>query len=502
MRGSGLLAMLGAVRACAGLGTTSTPVPRPIIRPASGAPELWTAASLLKRSFADESGAVRDSLGGTRGVPSLFGSLCTPDFDANVYFNPSTHAVAVVREADGDEMVGVAQIIRCQLRYAAGADANGSDASGRDVAFLQNVAVDARARRRGLAAALVAWCELEAARGIDGGGGVDEVWLAVSPSNAAAIALYEALGYKTLGERMGQRIMSKAVIPDDGADLGDLGAEFAEATLSLGDLGKEIAVQTMYVGIGCLGISALLAPFAGPSVPALVGVSGPWLPIAPGGASALRLLAECAAGVGVATAELGRLGALSPSADERSSRRGSGAEYYSGAQADQMAPLFRIVRGDRSALKVGAAVATWQLAVALAEELYYRGLLQSGVTRAALAAAAPGAVEVWQASGAPPGIGPLLCEVPALLIASAVFGLVHIDFVLRNKDTSGGDDGAGAAGAAGDDAWTWFIATARYGALYGALFTLSGHRVIAPACAHAALNTGITLRDWRAMRGP
>ena len=91
--------------------------------------------------------------------------------------------------------------------------------------------------------------------------------------------------------------------------------------------------------------------------------------------------------------------------------------------------------------------------------------------------------------------------VPALLIASAVFGLVHIDFVLRNKDTSGGDDGAGAAGAAGDDARTWFIVTARYGALYGALFTLSGHRVIAPACAHAALNTGITLRDWRAMRG-
>ena len=43
-----------------------------------------------------------------------------------------------------------------------------------------------------------------------------------------------------------------------------------------------------------------------------------------------------------------------------------------------MAPLYRIAGGEPSAAVALAAVAAWQVAIALAEELYYRGMLQGG----------------------------------------------------------------------------------------------------------------------------
>ena len=71
--------------------------------------------------------------------------------------------------------------------------------------------------------------------------------------------------------------------------------------------------------------------------------------------------------------------------------------------------------------------------------------------------------------------------------------------------------GAGAAGSSAsrpqpsasgvvDSKAFWFRTTAAYGALYSALFVLSGHRLLVPTCTHAGLNVGLCLRDWGRMR--
>ena len=46
----------------------------------------------------------------------------------------------------------------------------------------------------------------------------------------------------------------------------------------------------------------------------------------------------------------------------------------------------------------------------------------------------------------------------------------------------------------------WFRVTAAYGALYGLLYAASGHQVLAPTCAHAGINFGLCMRDWRRMQ--
>ena len=39
-----------------------------------------------------------------------------------------------------------------------------------------------------------------------------------------------------------------------------------------------------------------------------------------------------------------------------------------------------------------------------------------------------------------------------------------------------------------------------YGVLYSLLYVGTGHRLLAPACCHAGLNVGLSLRDWKRMR--
>ena len=46
----------------------------------------------------------------------------------------------------------------------------------------------------------------------------------------------------------------------------------------------------------------------------------------------------------------------------------------------------------------------------------------------------------------------------------------------------------------------WFAVTAAYGLAYGALYAATGHRLVAPVCAHAGLNIGLCARDWQRMR--
>ena len=85
-----------------------------------------------------------------------------------------------------------------------------------------------------------------------------------------------------------------------------------------------------------------------------------------------------------------------------------------------------------------------------------------------------------------------------LLASAALFGLVHAEFV----EGSGAEADAAPTSAGGvqDTKAFWFRATAAYGALYSSLFVLSGHRLLAPVCAHAGLNVGLCLRDWGRMR--
>jgi len=219
-----------------------------------------------------------------------------------------------------------------------------------------------------------------------------------------------------------------------------------------------VGVQGMYAAVGALGVGALLHPFGGPSVAQLFGAAGRW---GGGGGEAWRPVAEAAVGLGVAAAEL---------------RRGGVAVWeeaapplqYEAAQAVQMAPLFAIAGGEARAAVAVSAIVAWQLALAAAEELYYRGLVQTGV------------VMLLQLGG---GLPPLASESLAALASAALFGLVHTEFA-ESKD----------------DKERWFRVTASYGMAYSLLYTLSGHCLLAPMAAHAGMNIGLCVRDWRRMR--
>lgn len=121
-----------------------------------------------------------------------------------------------------------------------------------------------------------------------------------------------------------------------------------------------------------------------------------------------------------------------------------------------------------------AAVAVWQLVVALAEEMYYRGFLQSGM----------------QSGLAGVGVGALAADAVALVFASALFGAVHALWV-----ADGAEDGDGGGG----DKLEWFLETGAWGLLYGSVFVLGGHNLAAPLLAHAAQNTWWCCEDARAM---
>ena len=149
----------------------------------------------------------------------------------------------------------------------------------------------------------------------------------------------------------------------------------------------------------------------------------------------------------VAAAELWRI-AVRPEDALPSAGGGGRALEYTPAQAVQMRPLYEIAGGESGAAAALAAVGAWQLAIALAEEVYYRGFLQSA-GRLALTAL-------------PPGLPATVLEGLPLAVAAAVFGLVHTEFV----DAVEGD---------GDDSkLRWFAITGAYGA--GLRLALRRHR--------------------------
>jgi len=159
-----------------------------------------------------------------------------------------------------------------------------------------------------------------------------------------------------------------------------------------------------------------------------------------------------------------------------------------------MRPLWEIAGGETQLPQALGAILVWQLLIAMAEELYYRGFVQSAVIML-LSLAMP-------AGGAP------VVEVIALVAAAALFGLVHTEFVGDAESLAGvsssTEEGATALdtadGATTDLKAEWFRVTAGYGALYGSLHVLSGHRLAAPICAHAGLNVALCIRDWQRMQ--
>ena len=151
-----------------------------------------------------------------------------------------------------------------------------------------------------------------------------------------------------------------------------------------------------------------------------------------------------------------------------------------------MAPLYRIAGGEPSAAVALAAVAAWQLAIALAEELYYRGMLQGGAGFGLLALAD---LVAGPASAVPPAVG-ALTQLVALLFAAAAFGAVHTEFA-ADGPVVGAADGPG--GDEGDSKARWFLQTGAYGAAFGALALLTQH-LLAPVAMHATLNVGLCAR--------
>jgi len=250
-------------------------------------------------------------------------------------------------------------------------------------------------------------------------------------------------------------------------------------------LGINVATQGMYVGVAALGVSFLLAPFGGPTVPAL-------LLGAPGEPAAIWP-AEALLGAGVAVLSLRRGGFF----DTRDAE-GTATLEYGAAQAEQMRPLYEITGGEARLPAALGAILVWQLAIATAEELYYRGLVQSAVRMLSSAILPGGGAEGLPSLVASGRLA--LVEALALVVGAVLFGLVHTEFVgdasAMADATAAGEEG----GSAADEKAEWFRVTATYGALYGLLHSLSGHRLAAPICAHAGFNIGLCVRDWGRMR--
>ena len=447
--------------------------------------EDWAAAGLLNECF-----------GGNKLF--YYSSLRAPALNSNVFFKPIDEpviAVAVTRETN--ELCGAAQLMRVNLRDAVGIGSDWGPKQSGTVAYVQSVAVAEPARRRGVAQKLMAFCE-SSAQSWQGNMAVGETWLAVAESNEAALALYEGLGYERLTVQMGNVLMRKrltCVADSSGAvEVGAPPPPPADANALLGARGGlglaplmiNLGVQSMYIGIAAFGVTFLLSPFGGPDVASLAGLA----PSAAAAPSVVETIVsvpfvQAALGLAVAFAELKRQGVGGPSSPS------GGPLTYSRAQAAQMRPLYEISAGEASLPLAAAGIGLWQLSIALAEELYYRGFVQSAVALllSSLVSAIAGGGEA--ASGAGVTAGLAVSELVALVVSAGLFGAVHMEFVAPADAARGNGDETRA---------DWFKATAAYGVLYSALFLATGHRVIAPTCAHAGMNIGLCLRDWSKMR--
>ena len=216
-------------------------------------------------------------------------------------------AMLTVGEGVG-EYAGVAQTLPITLRREA-LEALRLDVdvdNGASLVFVQSVAVVPSSRRRGVGAALMAWAE-ESARD----GGATELWLAVDQNAAPARALHESRGFEvvTAAPAFGNILMRKQVGAAGGGGAA-VGAPAAIATTAIATtaaaaaatpfansatvaatddddqarpgpsptaLLKELSGQAVVLTVAALGITALISPLGGRSVPELIsgGLGGP-----------------------------------------------------------------------------------------------------------------------------------------------------------------------------------------------------------------------------------
>jgi membrane protease YdiL (CAAX protease family)/GNAT superfamily N-acetyltransferase len=394
--------------------------------------------------------------------------LRLPELSASVFFVPAARPdVGVCYAVEPARVLGVVQLVPARMRPAAldGASPPGATAPGPDVVvgFVQSLAVAAAHRRLGLGSALMRWCEERAAAQ-----GMSEIWLAAAEDDAATRALHARCGFAESHVHCGNVLMRKRLAPS-----GSLARE-RQAGVDASALAAELGVQGMYCAIASAGISTLLAPFGGPSVAELVvGADG-------GDAGALthvaRAAADLAGGGGAAVAVLlaRRDAWLPPTPAPLAATAGADAGDLLAQTVDaQLAPVRRIVRDEGAHLSLAlGALALWQLAIALAEELYYRGLVQSAIQTAGLALA--------RQVDAPDGLGRAAPELIAIGLASLLFGAVHAAWV---------DDMEGTAKEKSETRAVWFREAAASSLLFGTLFAVSGHRLLAPVACHALINT-------------
>jgi ribosomal protein S18 acetylase RimI-like enzyme/membrane protease YdiL (CAAX protease family) len=464
--------------------------------------QLWSASSVMQQYFG--------------GAPvSHLTSLKVPWLTSNVFFRPIDDPLIAVATS-GEEVIGCAQLLHDQLR-----DVVGDGTGGRNVAFIQSVAVAPAHRRKSVGTEMMAFCEAKARDTW----ATEEAWLAVAVGNDAALSLYDTLGYVQHGGAvMNNLLLRKALsgcltIPSRTSKVVACASADTEANdcpeavdartdvplrsgVGLKPLLSNLAIQSLYGAVAVLGITVLLAPFGGPSAAGTLGLDEPWqaYPGALGHPGAWWAVApEVALGSGVAVLELARQGVLGELFGGSEGGAGEAMLDYTPAQATQMRPLYEIAAREPVLPIAASAIAAWQLTIALAEELYYRGFVQSaGVLAVSYPLRALG-------GGAEAGGAVVLLEGLPLLVSAALFGLVHAEFV--EGAAAGGTASEGAAdgpavSSAGvrDDKAYWFRVTGAYGALYSALYVLSGHRLLAPTFAHAGMNVGLCLRDWRRMR--
>ena len=539
---------------------STPPVASAICTHEAGNGEDWQAAALL-----------HDTFGGA--TLFYYGSLRVPSLNANVFFKPvADPVIAVATRGDSEtEVCGVAQLILAELRPAIGVSNLGSrpvayvqSVAVAEGARRQGVArslmawCTAAARERwasgeapaemwlavsqenapalslyesmGFARRSVAFENVLMSASLDS--------IAAEPAKMGASDTDGIGSLKSPARPPARSSTIRASASDEPPATADAPQYVRSAyTLASGGIGwgallGNLGVQTLYVGVAALGVSLLLQPFGGPNTFSLLGLSSPWAgdcapwagqqcAAASGGAVGgvglsdvialvARSLAECALGLGVAYAELGRLGVRVPGvpglrppmeqwaaspADSSEFDERSGWLDYGPAQAEQMRPLYEISAGENRLVLASGAILVWQLVIALAEELYYRGFVESA-----------GVLAFSPLSSLGVG-GACIREAIPLLVSAALFGLVHTEFVQDAPPSADGDAGAAADVLANaseqqiqETKAYWFRATALYGALYSLLYVISGHRLLAPIFCHAGLNVGQALRDWGRMR--
>lgn len=252
---------------------------------------------------------------------------------------------------------------------------------------------------------------------------------------------------------------------------------------SVGALLKELGGQAVVFLVAALGISALLAPFGGPSL--LSEISGDGLGVLP------SALFGSTVGLGsVAIRRIAQTGTISPVPVGRFAEFGDlfVEKCRQDASFKRQKSVSTRVIGFGGGVWGGwipslATVVVWQLSVAIAEELYYRGFLQSGLRFAMVGGA-----------GSPAVVGDLI----SICVASALFGLAHTQWV----ETTPGDGMVGEEGTddGSGDRLSWFRTTGLGALLYGATFIASGYNIAAPVFTHFSQNLWYMTEELTALR--